>query len=75
MHIPVDAESKKGKGISFIQFANHQSAINALSNLDGSIFQGRLIHILPAKTNAIFSGENKPSIMGFNFHSSSPSFY
>lgn len=32
-----------------MQFVNAQDAVSAMSALDGSIFQGRLLHILPAR--------------------------
>lgn len=41
--------TKKSKGFALIQFAAPEDAVQAHSELDGSIFMGRLIHILPSK--------------------------
>jgi len=37
------------KGIAYISFTNPSDAIKAYEDLDGIIFHGRLIHILPSK--------------------------
>jgi multiple RNA-binding domain-containing protein 1 len=49
IHIPLSKESKFPKGIAFLTFETANSALDAYENLDGTIFQGRLLHILPAK--------------------------
>ena len=40
--------TKKSKGIALIQFAEADGALAAKEALDGAIFQGRLLHVLPA---------------------------
>ena len=40
--------SGKSKGLAFVQFASQDEAAQALLALDGAIFQGRLLHVLPA---------------------------
>ncbi len=40
--------SRKSKGIALVQFAEAADALAAKGALDGSIFQGRLLHVLPA---------------------------
>ena len=40
--------TKKSKGIALIQFAEAEGALAAKEALDGAIFQGRLLHVLPA---------------------------
>lgn len=40
--------TKKSKGIALIQFAEPAGALAAKEALDGAIFQGRLLHVLPA---------------------------
>lgn len=47
-HIPID-DYKKRKGYAFIRFASKESATKAKEALDKTDFQGRIIHILPAK--------------------------
>eukprot|EP00892_Ulva_mutabilis_P010172 jgi/Ulvmu1/7527/UM037_0071.1 len=43
--------SKNGnsKGIAFVRFASPIDAVSAFEALDGTIFQGRLLHLLPGK--------------------------
>ena len=41
--------TRKSKGIALVQFMEASDAKAAYAALDGSIFQGRLIHILAAK--------------------------
>ncbi|KAL7471201.1 hypothetical protein ACHAXS_011465 [Conticribra weissflogii] len=48
VHIPVD-DTKRNKGYAFISFESKHDAKRAMDELDGQDFQGRLIHILPAK--------------------------
>lgn len=47
-HIPID-DHKKRKGYAFIRFSSKESANKAKEELDKTDFQGRLIHVLPAK--------------------------
>lgn len=47
-HIPVD-DSNHSKGYAFVKFAHSKDASEAKQQLDGSSFQGRLIHVLPAR--------------------------
>lgn len=49
-HIPVD-DMKKNKGYGFVTFQSKRDAKVAMERMDGEDFQGRLIHILPAKAS------------------------
>ncbi|XP_010529286.1 PREDICTED: multiple RNA-binding domain-containing protein 1 isoform X1 [Tarenaya hassleriana] len=49
VHLVLDKETKRSKGIAYIMYTVPESAARALEELDNSIFQGRLLHILPAK--------------------------
>ncbi|XP_042427118.1 multiple RNA-binding domain-containing protein 1-like [Zingiber officinale] len=49
VHLVVDKDTKRSKGIGYVLYALPESAIRALEELDNSIFQGRLLHIMPAK--------------------------
>ncbi|CAA2934592.1 multiple RNA-binding domain-containing 1 isoform X1 [Olea europaea subsp. europaea] len=49
VHIVVDRDTKRSKGIAFVLYALPESAARALEELDRSDFQGRLLHIMPAK--------------------------
>lgn len=47
-HIPAD-DQKRSKGFGFVTFEKANDAEAAMSQLDGTDFQGRLLHILPAR--------------------------
>ncbi|KAL1842201.1 hypothetical protein VTK73DRAFT_3188 [Phialemonium thermophilum] len=47
VHLPVDSQGKS-KGFALILFADSSAALAAFHKADGSIFQGRIIHVLPA---------------------------
>ena len=49
VNIPIDNTSKKSVGFGFITFMFPQHALLAFNKLDGTVFQGRMLHILPAK--------------------------
>jgi len=49
VHLPIDSVSKKSKGLAYILFMMPAHAVAAQTKLDGTIFQGRLMHVLPAK--------------------------
>ena len=51
LHLPVDATSKRHKAIAFVTFLMPEHAVNAFAELDGESFQGRLLHLMPAKTD------------------------
>ncbi|KAF2093404.1 multiple RNA-binding domain-containing protein 1 [Rhizodiscina lignyota] len=48
VHIPMDTMKGVPKGFAYIQFATGDDAVQAYRNCDGTIFQGRLLHVLPA---------------------------
>ena len=48
VHLPLDGD-KKSKGFGFVQFMIPEQALKAREELDGSSFQGRLLHIINAK--------------------------
>lgn len=50
VHIAIDTRTGKSKGFAYIQFENAKDAVKAYIQLDKQIFQGRLLHILPADT-------------------------
>ena len=49
MFVPIDKHTNKSMGFAFITFMMPEHAVQAFNELDGRIFQGRLLHILPAK--------------------------
>jgi multiple RNA-binding domain-containing protein 1 len=50
IHISLNTENHVPKGYAFVQFVEPAAAAKALTALDGAIFQGRLLHVLPAKS-------------------------
>lgn len=48
VHIPQKKADGKGKGFAFLQYGEPEHAVEAFSQNDGTIFQGRLLHIIPA---------------------------
>ncbi|XP_077244389.1 nucleotide/nucleic acid binding protein [Tasmannia lanceolata] len=49
VHLVVDKHTKRSKGIGYVLYTLPESAVRALEELDNSIFQGRLLHVMPAK--------------------------
>ncbi|KAF2032946.1 RNA-binding domain-containing protein [Setomelanomma holmii] len=49
VHVPLKKSDGKGKGFAFIQFKEPDQAVEAYDDIDGTIFQGRLLHIISAK--------------------------
>ena len=47
--VPIDKHTNKSMGFAFITFMMPEHAVQAFNELDGRVFQGRLLHILPAK--------------------------
>lgn len=48
IHVPIDSRSGETKGIAFALFEDSERAVSAYQSLDGIVFQGRILHILPA---------------------------
>ncbi|SCW01862.1 LAFE_0E08922g1_1 [Lachancea fermentati] len=48
VHVALDTRTGKSKGFAYVLFSNPEDAVNAYIELDKQIFQGRLLHILPA---------------------------
>uniref|UniRef100_A0AAV2MRD7 RRM domain-containing protein n=1 Tax=Knipowitschia caucasica TaxID=637954 RepID=A0AAV2MRD7_KNICA len=45
---PIDPLTKRPKGFSFVTYMIPENAVTALAKLDGHIFQGRILHVLPS---------------------------
>ncbi|XP_033978279.1 probable RNA-binding protein 19 [Trematomus bernacchii] len=45
---PIDNLTKKPKGFAFVMYMIPENAVTALAQLDGHIFQGRMLHLLPS---------------------------
>ncbi|KAK2983307.1 hypothetical protein RJ640_011630 [Escallonia rubra] len=53
VHLVVDKETRRSKGFAYVLYTLPESAARALEELDNSIFQGRLLHVMPAKQKTI----------------------
>ncbi|KAJ9632900.1 Multiple RNA-binding domain-containing protein 1 [Knufia peltigerae] len=53
IHLVTDTKRSTGKGLGYVQYVEPQDAAQALLELDGRDFQGRLMHILPASDKKI----------------------
>jgi multiple RNA-binding domain-containing protein 1 len=49
VHIPIDKVTKQSKGYAFVLFLLPEHAVKAYSLVNGAIFQGRLLSIIPAR--------------------------
>lgn len=52
VHIPMDTKTNQAKGLAYVTFVQPADAVAAFKALDGTTFQGRLLHILPAMGRA-----------------------
>ncbi|CAH1179142.1 unnamed protein product [Phaedon cochleariae] len=50
VNLPVDSTTKKMKGFGTVTFLMPEHAVKAYAELDGSVLQGRMLHILPGKS-------------------------
>lgn len=49
VHVPAKKSDGKSKGFAFLQFEDPEHAVEAYETNDGTIFQGRLLHIISGK--------------------------
>ncbi|XP_060815232.1 probable RNA-binding protein 19 isoform X2 [Bombus pascuorum] len=52
VNLPIDRTTRKPKGFGTITFLMAEHAVKAYSELDGSILDGRMLHVLPAKAKS-----------------------
>lgn len=48
LHYPIDSLTKKPKGFAFVTFMMPEHAVKAYAGVDGQVFQGRMLHVLPS---------------------------
>ncbi|GFY39638.1 probable RNA-binding protein 19 [Trichonephila inaurata madagascariensis] len=49
VHVPIDYLTKKALGYAFVSYVFAEHAVQAFTELDGTIYQGRLLHLIPAE--------------------------
>lgn len=59
VHLPVDRNTRKSKGFALITYLFPENAVEAFNKFDGTIFQGRVLHLLPAKAKTPTTSEAK----------------
>lgn len=50
VRLPIERYTQKPKGFAFVVFLIPEHAVKAYSKLDGTSFQGRVLHIIPGKS-------------------------
>ncbi|XP_026425511.1 uncharacterized protein LOC113321808 isoform X2 [Papaver somniferum] len=53
VHLVVDRDTNRSKGVAYVLFKLPEFAVRAFEELNNSLFQGRLLHILPAKQRSV----------------------
>ncbi|KAJ6659129.1 hypothetical protein lerEdw1_019432 [Lerista edwardsae] len=48
IHFPIDSLTKKPKGFAFVTYMFPEHAVKAYAEVDGQVFQGRMLHVLPS---------------------------
>lgn len=79
VHMPIDSFTKKPKGFAFVTFVFPEHAVKAHAELDKSVFQGRLLHLLAAhaKNETTYKGpppSEEEATEGSEINSSKSSF-
>lgn len=69
VHMPIAKDTKKPKGFAYILYLLPEHAIKAFQSLDQQSFQGRLLHILPAKEKPQAKEESDTGPNGVKFSS------
>ncbi|XP_074310808.1 multiple RNA-binding domain-containing protein 1-like [Silene latifolia] len=64
VHLVIDKETKRSKGFAYVRYKDPKEAARALEELDHSIFQGRILHIMPAKGKE--SSQSQDSVISEN---------
>ncbi|KAI7807500.1 probable RNA-binding protein 19 [Triplophysa rosa] len=62
VHFPIDSLTKKPTGFAFVTYIIPENAVSALAQLDGHVFQGRILHVLASRLRKENSdqGSNAP---------------
>jgi RNA recognition motif-containing protein len=67
--VPIDRLSRKMKGYACVTFMVPENAVKAYSKLDGKVFQGRMLHLLPGKTKKSYSEMAEEGTKSIHFKS------
>ncbi|KAM6422714.1 putative RNA-binding protein 19 isoform 1-T4 [Liasis olivaceus] len=48
IHFPIDGLTKRPKGFAFVTYMFPEHAVKAFAEVDGQVYQGRMLHLLPS---------------------------
>lgn len=65
--LPIDQNTRKIKGFGTVTFVMPEHAVMAFSELDGHIFHGRMLHLLPAKSEKQKDLDDDDDLNGLTF--------
>lgn len=70
VNLPIDFVTRKPKGFGIVTFLMPEHAVKAYMELDGSILNGRMLHLLPgkAKDDPTNDNEGKKNLALLNFN-------
>ena len=66
VNLPIDRQTRKIKGFGFVTYVIPENAVKAFSELDGSTFHGRLLHLIPGKAKED-PDQDSSSMDGLNY--------
>jgi len=59
VNLPIDRITRRIKGFAFITYMMPEHAVQAFTDLDGTAFHGRLLHLIPGKAKDESGGDNE----------------
>ncbi|XP_047030277.1 probable RNA-binding protein 19 [Helicoverpa zea] len=65
VNMPIDPISRQPKGFATVTFVMPEHAVKAYSELDGTAFCGRMLHLLPAKTEKLENDDDDDEGLSF----------
>lgn len=64
IQLPIDTVTRRIKGFGTVTYVMPENAVQAFTELDGSTFQGRLLHLIPGKSS---EEDNEINTEGLSF--------
>lgn len=65
LNLPIDSVTRTVKGFGTVTFVMPEHAVRAFNELDGTIFHGRLLHLIPAKAKDDIPDEEAEAGLSF----------
>lgn len=67
VNLPIDQVLRQSKGFATVTFMMPEHAVKAYTELDGTAFCGRMLHLLPAKTEKVDDDDDGTSLCCVNY--------